>query len=57
MEKNTEIFFIIHGETYLNKAIVYFGHLDPDLNEKGIEQLRNTKILFEKKEEKPDILF
>ena len=27
------------------------------LNEKGIEQLRNTKILFEKKEEKPDIVF
>ena len=57
MEKDTEIIFIRHGETDLNKAKVYFGHLDPDLNEKGIEQLRNTKILFEKKEEKPDIVF
>ena len=57
MEKDTEIIFIRHGETDLNKAKVYFGNLDPDLNEKGIEQLRNTKILFEKKEEKPDIVF
>ena len=57
MEKDTEIIFIRHGETDLNKAKVYFGHLDPDLNEKGIEQLRNTKILFKKKEEKPDIVF
>ena len=57
MEKDTDIIFIRHVETDLNKAKVYFGHLDPDLNETGIEQLRNTKILFEKKEEKPDIVF
>ena len=57
MEKNTEIIFIRHGETDLNKAKVYFGHLDPDLNETGIEQLRKAKILFEKREKMPDVVF
>ncbi len=57
MGKNTEIIFIRHGETDLNKAKVYFGHLDPDLNETGIEQLRKAKILFEKREKMPDVVF
>ena len=57
MWKNTEVIFIRHGETDLNKAKVYFGHLDPDLNETGIEQLRKAKILFEKREKMPDVVF
>lgn len=57
MGKNTEIIFIRHGETDFNRARLYFGHLDPDLNETGIEQLRKAKILFEKREKMPDIVF
>lgn len=57
MGKNTEIIFIRHGETDFNRARLYFGHLDPDLNKTGIEQLRKTKILFEKREKMPDIVF
>ncbi len=57
MGKNTEIIFIRHGETDFNRARLYFGHLDPDLNETGIEQLRKVKILFEKREKMPDVVF
>ena len=57
MGENTEIIFIRHGETDFNRARLYFGHLDPDLNETGIEQLRKAKILFEKREKMPDIVF
>ena len=57
MGKNTEIIFIRHGETGFNRARLYFGHLDTDLNETGIEQLRKAKILFEKREKMPDVVF
>ena len=57
MGKNTEIIFIRHGETDFNRARLYFGHLDTDLNKTGVEQLRKTKILFEKREKMPDIVF
>lgn len=57
MGKNTEVIFIRHGETDFNRARLYFGHLDPDLNETGIEQLRKAKILFEKREKMPDVVF
>ena len=57
MGKKTEVIFIRHGETDFNRARLYFGHLDPDLNETGIEQLRKTKILFEKREKMPDVVF
>ena len=57
MGKNTEIIFIRHGETDFNRARLYFGHLDPDLNKTGVEQLRKTKILFEKREKMPDVVF
>mgnify|MGYP001012498054 FL=1 len=57
MEKNTEIIFIRHGETDFNRARLYFGHLDTDLNKTGVEQLRKTKILFEKREKMPDVVF
>ena len=57
MWKNTEIIFIRHGETDFNRARLYFGHLDTDLNKTGVEQLRKTKILFEKREKMPDVVF
>ena len=57
MGKNTEIIFIRHGETVFNIARLYFGHLYHDLNETGIEQLRKAKILFEKREKMPDVVF
>lgn len=47
MEK-TEIVLVRHGETPLNKDGVYFGHLDPSLNEKGIEQLCKTRDKLKK---------
>ena len=54
MWKNTEVIFIRHGETDFNKAKLYFGHSDPDLNATGMEQLRNTRVLLEKREKTPD---
>ena len=57
MWKNTEVIFIRHGETDFNKAKLYFGHSDPDLNATGMEQLRNTRFLLEKREKTPDIVF
>ena len=57
MWKNTEVIFIRHGETDFNKAKLYFGHSDHDLNATGMEQLRNTRFLLEKREKTPDIIF
>ena len=39
----TEILFIRHGETDYNKKNLYYGHLNPGLNETGINQLKNKK--------------
>ncbi len=49
-EKSTEIIFVRHGQTDFNKQRLYFGHLDPKLNETGISQLKNTKKLLHKLE-------
>ena len=46
MWENTEVIFIRHGETDFNKAKLYFGHSDPDLNTTGMEQIRNTMVLL-----------
>ena len=43
MNKNTEFIFIRHGITELNVKKVYFGQLDPLLNDEGIRQIHNTK--------------
>ena len=53
----TEILFIRHGETDYNKKNLYYGHLNPDLNETGINQLKNTKKKLEEMNEKIDIVF
>ena len=53
----TEILFIRHGETDCNKRHLYYGHLNPSLNETGINQLKNTKKKLEKMNEKIDIIF
>ena len=39
MGKQTEIIFIRHGETEFNKANLFFGHMDPGLNETGKKQV------------------
>ncbi len=57
MENHTEIILIRHGETDFNKAGLYFGHLDPGLNETGREQLRNTRKLLESREENIEAVF
>lgn len=41
--KKTEIVLIRHGQTPLNKDGMYFGHLDPSLNDTGIAQLTKTR--------------
>ena len=53
----TEILFIRHGETDCNKKHLYYGHLNPSLNETGINQLKNTKKKLKKMNEKIDIIF
>lgn len=53
----TEILFIRHGETDCNKKHLYYGHLNPSLNQTGINQLKNTKKKLEKMNEKIDIIF
>ena len=53
----TEILFIRHGETDYNKQNLYYGHLNPGLNETGINQLKNTKKKLEEMNEKIDIVF
>lgn len=42
--KQTEVIFVRHGETDFNKANLYFGHLDPELNETGINQILNHRL-------------
>ena len=46
MGKQTEIIFIRHGETEFNKANLFFGHMDPGLNETGKKQLINTREIL-----------
>ncbi len=53
----TEILFIRHGETEYNKKNLYYGHLNPGLNETGIHQLKNTKEKLKQLNEKIDIVF
>lgn len=55
--KSTQIIFIRHGETEFNKQKLFFGHLNPPLNETGREQLKNTKILLEKMEKNIEIVY
>ena len=57
MENNTEIIFIRHGETDLNKARLYFGHMEPPLNETGRSQLENTRRLLLEREGNIDAVF
>ena len=53
----TEILFIRHGETDYNKKNLYYGYLNPGLNEIGTNQLKNTKKKLEEMNEKIDIVF
>lgn len=53
----TELLFIRHGETDHNKNRLFYGHLDPDINQTGIEQLNKTKLKLKKFEEKIDVVF
>ena len=53
----TEILFVRHGETDYNKKNLYYGHLNPGLNETGIQQLKNTGKKLEKMNEKIDAVF
>ncbi|RRD40520.1 histidine phosphatase family protein [Leptotrichia sp. OH3620_COT-345] len=55
--RQTDIVFIRHGETDMNKSKLYFGHLDPELNETGKEQLKKTKKLLKYFEKNIDIVF
>lgn len=48
----TELLFIRHGETDHNKNRLFYGHLDPDINQTGIDQLNKTKLKLQKFEEK-----
>lgn len=50
INKQTEVVFIRHGETNMNSLNLYFGHLDPELNEKGKEQLEKSRKLLKKME-------
>ena len=50
MDKQTEIILIRHGETEFNKANLFFGHMDPRLNETGIKQLINTRKILRRME-------
>ena len=53
----TELLFIRHGETDHNKNRLFYGHLDPDINQTGIDQLNKTKLKLQKFEEKIDVVF
>ncbi len=44
----TEIILVRHGETDMNKNHLYFGHLDPSLNETGKKQLERSKCSLRK---------
>ena len=37
------LILVRHGETQMNADGIYFGILDPDMNDKGVEQLKTTK--------------
>lgn len=52
---NTNLIFMRHGITDLNLKNVYFGYLDPPLNDTGIEQIKSSKKLFLNK--KIDIIY
>lgn len=41
-----KIILVRHGETELNKKGIFFGRLDPSLNENGKGQLENTRELL-----------
>lgn len=43
-----KIILVRHGETNLNKDNIYFGILDPPLNEKGIIQANKTASIIKK---------
>lgn len=44
MKNQREIIFVRHGETEMNRKNLYFGHLDPQLNSLGREQLKKSGI-------------
>ena len=51
----TEIILVRHGETDMNKNNLYFGHLDPSLNETGKKQLERSKCSLRKIENVDEI--
>ena len=51
----TEIILVRHGETDMNKNHLYFGHLDPSLNETGKKQLERSKCSLRKIENVDEI--
>ncbi|MBC2851394.1 histidine phosphatase family protein [Cetobacterium sp. 8H] len=42
-----KIILVRHGETELNTAGIFFGVMDPELTEKGIEQAKRAKKILE----------
>jgi alpha-ribazole phosphatase/probable phosphoglycerate mutase len=42
----TELIFVRHGETEYNRKKLYFGHLDPGLNDLGRKQVTGSKKLL-----------
>lgn len=55
--RQTNVIFIRHGETDMNKENLYFGHLDPELNETGIYQLKKTRKLLKYFEKNINIVY
>ncbi|MDO5088535.1 MAG: histidine phosphatase family protein [Leptotrichiaceae bacterium] len=55
--KQTNIIFIRHGETDMNRLELYFGHLNPELNSTGRNQLKKTKKMLKYFEKNIDIVF
>lgn len=49
------LIWVRHGETDVNRAGRYVGHLDPSLNETGVQQINQLKTLLA--EESPTALF
>ena len=45
-KKQTDIIFVRHGETDMNKEGLYFGHLNPELNNTGRLQIEKTRKLL-----------
>lgn len=54
---STEIIFVRHGETDMNKEGLYFGHLDPSLNGTGIVQLTKCGNILKEIERKINRVF